>query len=72
MTTYTRIIPCTVTFTSNPEEPATEYEPKVEGEFIVESFMMGNCDIMCLIDSGRYASLDAKVEKYLMENSDEC
>ena len=71
MTTYTRIIPCTVTFTSNPEEPATEYEPMVESEFEVLSFSFGHEEILHLIDEDCYGWLDVSVEKYLMENNDE-
>lgn len=71
MTTYTKIIPCTITFISNPEEPATEFEPKVESEFEITSMRFGNEEIIHLIDEKCYGVLDAKVEKYLMENVDE-
>jgi len=71
LTTHTKIIPCTVTFMYNPEEPATEFEPKVEEEFEVISAKFGNEEIIHLIDENCYGMLDVAIEKYLMENADE-
>lgn len=70
MTTQTVTIPCTFTFSHSLAEPETATEPRVEEEFLLEKFFLGDIDLL----QGKLSMLDAGVEnalyKYLKEQNE--
>lgn len=42
----TKTFPCSVTFTWEPEEKATEFETSVDEEFFVDSFKIGGVELV--------------------------
>ena len=55
---YTITIPCVVKFHWEPEEPSTMTEPPEDEEFYLESFTIGNADVL----KGKLSMLDIGIE----------
>lgn len=67
--TFEAIVPCKIVYSWHPKERETASEPGVEEEFIIDSMMLGDFDIMDCIEWHRVGEFSQDVQKVLIKQA---
>lgn len=65
--TFEAIVPCKIVYSWYPEERETASEPGVEEEFIIDSMMLGDFDIMDCIEWHRVGEFSPYAQAALLK-----